>query len=136
MNGARIDIPLEKFVITIEPPQNRLANMSVYIHRDGKVNLNGRLVSQINKEKILLSFTEGYRNLCIKADSEHPSSRKLPKSGALKVASVSEGLEKCGISFPAQYDCWHSVSLECWQGNLIENPIKPPVGKHPNLQKK
>lgn len=136
MYSTRTDIPLEKFTITAETYPNRLVNLTVYIHKDGSVNLNGRLVSEINRERILLSFTEDYRYLCIQIDLEHPKLRRLPKSGTLKNTGIPEALEKSGISLPVQYDCWHSVTLECWQGSLVENPIKRPVGKHPVSQKK
>lgn len=136
MSIINADIPFEKFVIEVEPPVNRLANMAIYIHEDGKVNLNGKLVSQINHDRIMLLFTENYKNICIKIDVNSPNMIRLPKNGNLKIKSVSDGLEKSGFTFPVQYSCWYSKNYECWQGALFENPMKKPVGKHPSLQKK
>lgn len=136
MNRERKDISLENFVITVSPPTNRIGNLSVYIHQDGRINLNAKLTSEIQQKNVVLKFTEDYGAICITTNADNQSSFKLPKSGILKAPELVESFTKKGIPFPAQYDCWHSESYNCWQGILIENPTRKPAEKRPNSQKK
>jgi hypothetical protein len=99
MNRERKDIPLENFVITVDPPMNRLANLSVNIHQDGRINLNSKLLSEIQQKNVQLKFTEDYKALCIITNGELTSLFKLPKSGILKSPNVSESLTKKAFRF-------------------------------------
>lgn len=134
MQKERKDIPLEKFVITVTPPLNRLSNLSVYIHQDGRINLNAKLLSEINQKYVTLQFTEDYKAICISVGSVEKDSFGLPKSGTIKTLPVVESLLKKGILLPAQYNCWYSENYKCWQGMLHENPMKKPAEKRPNMQ--
>ncbi len=102
MNKTRIDIPLEKFVITVSPPANRFSVMFVHIYEDGRVNFNGKLTSEIHQDKVVLKFTEDYQYLCIQGGQDHPEPIRLPKSGSLKIKEVSEVLKKKNIVLPAR----------------------------------
>lgn len=135
MTHERKDIPTEKFTVMIDPPSNRLAAMCISFYDDGRVNLNGKLMSAIENEKIRLEFTSDFKNLKISKDSSHEKSTKIPKNGSILWLVAAEALKKNSIMLPAKYDCWKSIEQGSWQGVLVENPTIKPAGKHQGSKK-
>lgn len=114
------ELTLSDFSITVAPPSNRLASLSVNIYGDGRFNMNGKLAEKLGSQKVSIRFTEDCRHLCLLENGDI----SFPKSGSRKIPELSDLLNKKGITFPAHYEVSFNSNEKFWLGVYCENPMK------------
>lgn len=128
---ARIPLSLRDFTVEIRAPENRMHIVCLYIHEDGKFNMNGRLAQILGGKRLKVCFLESAKNLALVEANDGIS---FPKSGSYKLPDAAEFLKKHKITMPAQFEVWHNEQGGFWQGDYVENPTTGPCKKRPNTR--
>ena len=128
---AKILLSLSDFTVEIRAPENRMHIVCLYIHEDGKFNMNGRLAQILGGKRLKVYFLETARNLAL---VEAEDGIAFPKSGSHKLPEAAEFLKKHKITLPAQFEVWYNEQGGFWQGDYVENPTTGLCKKRPNTK--
>ena len=130
----KIALPRTLFTQKMIPASAMTQITCVNIYKDGKFNMNGKLVAILGGKTLEISFTNDGQHFLLEESSCDAQSIRFPKSGSRKILAVTELLEQQHIMLPAKYEVWLTED-GVWQGDLLENPTLSQSAKLRSLKK-